>query len=44
MSVPTIVNRSGAAEQILMQMSGIELEQLKKSADAINESLQSILV
>ena len=42
MSVPTLVNRSGAAQRIEVAMSPEELVLFKKSADAIAHSLEQL--
>ena len=44
MSVPTLVNRTGAAKPIEVAMSPAELELFKKSAAAIANSLQQLAI
>mgnify|MGYP000496998736 CR=1 FL=1 len=42
MSVPTVVNRTGAANRVLVSMNDAELALFKKSADAIAHSLEQL--
>lgn len=42
LSVPTILNRNGIKEQIIMPLNDLEISQLKNSASIIKESINSV--
>lgn len=44
LSVPTIINKEGIKEQIVMPLNDLELSQLKNSADKIKESIRSVYI